>query len=192
MTPAQFQSLFEKKLAEIKRYARQDLPRHIGKIAVDHFHENFMLGGYVDDKLQPWKPSKRIGKDKSAASGYGTLLSARKELYNSIRFIAAEGKVTISSALRYSRIHNEGGTVTQNITVTPKMRRFAWAKYYEANPEGKGEAGGMWKGLALTKKTSISRTFVIPKRQYMGRSIELNRQIQTRIQKDIKRILTTN
>jgi len=190
MTPAQFQKLFEKKLSEIKRYAQKDLPRHIGKIAVDHFHDNFMEGGYMDDKLKPWKPSKRIGTDKSAAAGYGTLLSSRKELYNSIRFISAEGKVTISSSLKYSRIHNEGGQVNQTISITPKMRRFAWAKYYEANPEGVGEAGGMWKGLALTKKTSITRSFIMPKRQYMGRSIELNRQIQTRIQKDIKRILT--
>jgi phage gpG-like protein len=188
MTPAQFQKLFESKLNELKRYAREDLPRHVGKLAVDHFHENFMLGGFVDDKLEPWRPSKRIGQDKSAASGYGTLLSSRKELYNSIRSIASEGKVTISSSLRYSRIHNEGGTVTQ--TITPKMRRFAWAKYYQANPGGKGEGGGMWKAMALTKKTT--RTFIIPKRKYMGHSVEINRQIELRVAKDFKRILFSN
>jgi len=186
MTPAQCQKLFVKKLSEIKRYAREDLPRHIGKIAVDHYHENFMLSGYVDDKLQPWKPAKRIGKDKSAASGYGTLLSARKELYNSIRYQSALGKVTIISALRYSKAHNEGATITQQIT--PQMRRFAWAKYYQENPEGEpGGSGGMWKGLALTKKQT--RTFTIPQRKFMGKSIELNRQITARITKDIKRII---
>lgn len=182
MTPAQFQKLFETRLKEIQRYARQDLPRHIGKIAVDHFHENFMLGGYVDDKLQPWRASKRIGQDKSAASGYGTLLSSRKELYNSIRFLSFEGKVVIASSLKYSKIHNEGGTIT--LKITPQMRKFAWAKYYES-----GETSSQWKGMALTKKTT--RTIVIPQRKYMGRSIELNRQIQARIAKDLKRILTT-
>ena len=185
MTPAEFQKLFESRLNELKRYAKEDLPRHIGKLAVDHYHENFMAGGFVDDKLEPWRPSKRIGQGKSAASGYGTLLSSRKELYNSIRSIPSESKVIISSSLKYSKAHNEGASITQ--AITPQMRKFAWAKYYEANPEGKGEAGGMWKGMALTKKTS--RTFVIPRRKFMGRSIELNRQIELRVNKDFKRII---
>lgn len=183
MTPAQFQKRFEEKLNEIKRYARQDLPRHIGKLAVDHFHENFILGGYVNDKLEPWRPARRIGGDKTAASGYGTLLSARKLLYNSIRSTASEGRVVISSSLKYSRIHNEGGTITQPIT--PQMRKFAWAKYYESD-----KTNSSWKGLALTKRTSL--TIHIPRRQFMGRSAELNRQIQSRIKRDLKRILTSN
>lgn len=180
MTPAQFQKLFEARLSDIKRYAKQDLPRHIGKLAVDHFHENFMLGGYMDKKLQSWAPSKRIGQDKSAASGYGPLLSSRKELFNSIRSIASDGRVVISSSLKYSKIHNEGGAITQQIT--PKMRKFAWAKYYES-----GKTNETWKGMALTKKTS--RTIIIPQRKYMGHSATLNNQIQMRIIKDVKQLL---
>lgn len=183
MTPAEFQKRFAERLNEIKRYSQKDLPRIIGKLAVDHYHENFMLGGYVNDKLQPWKPAKRIGLDKTAASGYGTLLSARKELYNSIRSRPSDGRVTIISSLRYSRIHNEGGTIVQ--PVTPKMRKFAWAKYYESNKTAEG-----WKGMALTKKTSL--TIVIPQRRFMGKSIELNRQIQSRVIRDVKRILINN
>jgi len=57
MTPAEFQKRFAARLGEIQRYAAKDLPRIIGKLAVDHFHENFMLGGYVDDKLQAWRPA---------------------------------------------------------------------------------------------------------------------------------------
>lgn len=176
MTPAQFQKLFEQKLNEIKRYAREDLPRHIGKISVDHFHENFQRGGYVDDKLQPWKQPKRFGADKSAGSAYGPLLSSRKLLYNSIRFTASERRVVISSSLKYSKIHNEGG----QISVTSKMRKFAWAKYYESNKTAEG-----WMAMAL------KQTIIIPKRQYMGRSIALNRLIQARMKKDITKILKT-
>lgn len=183
MTPEAFQKLFERKLTEIKRYAREDLPRHIGKIAVDHFHENFQLGGYVDDTLKPWKPAQRIGRDKTAAAGYGTLLSARKELYNSIRYVASESKTVISSSLRYSRAHNEGATITQ--AITPQMRKFAWAKYYESG--GENEA---WKGMAITKKKT--RTFKLPKRQFMGQGAALNRLVEQRIHKDLKRILFTN
>lgn len=192
MTPDQFQKLFAAKLTEIKRYAQEDLPRHIGKIAVDHYQGNFLLGGFMDEELTPWKPSKRIGRSDGAAGGYGTLLSARKDLFNSVRFTAFEGRTVISSAKPYSKIHNEGGQVNQTITITPKMRRFAWVKYYEANPDGTGEDGGQWKGLALTKKTQITRSFTMPKRQYMGRSVVLNELIQSRIHKDLKRILFTN
>lgn len=183
MTPAEFQRLFEQRLGAIKQYARQELPRRIGKMAVDHYHENFMQGGYVDESLQPWQPAKRIGRTTDASGGYGTLLSRRKMLYNSIRALPAEIRVTVSSSLRYSRIHNEGGTITQPIT--PKMRKFAWAKYYESG--GTSEA---MKGLALTKKTS--RTITIPRRQFMGHSAKLNQAIHARIVQDVKRILQGN
>lgn len=192
MTPEQFQKLFAQKLNDIKRYALSDLPRHIGKIAVDHYHENFMKGGYVDEALSPWKPSKRIGTATGASGAYGTLLSSRKELYNSIRFTAQTGKTVVSSSLRYSRIHNEGGVINQQITITPKMRRFAWAKYYEENPTSEPGKAGQWKALALTKKTMISRSINMPKRQYMGKGSQLRQLILTRATKDIERILFTN
>lgn len=181
MTPAAFQKLFEKKLNDIKYYNRETFPRIIGKIAVDHFQENFRLGGFVDDTLQPWKPSKRIGQGKGANAGYGTLLSGRVQLYKSLRAVAVPNKATIISSEPYSKIHNEGG----QIPITPKMRKFAWAKYYEANPEKKGDAGGEWKGMALTKKTAI----VIPKRKFAAHSKELNRQIIRVWVRDIKKIL---
>lgn len=189
MTPAQFQQLFERKLKDIARYARQDLPRHIGKIAVDHYRDNFELGGYMDESLKPWKPARRMGQTDNAAGGYGTLLSSRKELYNSIRFTASDYRVVVSSGKVYSRIHNEGGVINQTIAITPKMRRFAWAKYYEENPTGEGDTGGKWKGLALTKKTSITRSITMPKRQFMGKSAQLRLLIQARAKNDLKKIL---
>jgi len=191
MTPAQFQTLFATKLREFQRYADTELPRHIGKIAVDHYRDNFHLSGFMDEQLEPWKQSKRIGQSKNAAGSYGTLLSSRNELMNSIRFEAFSRRTVVKSGKPYSRIHNEGGVINQNITITDKMRRFAWAKYYEANPNGQGDEGGQWKGLALTKKTAITRTINMPKRQFMGRSAVLNGLIQARIQKDLKRILLT-
>lgn len=181
MTPAQFQKLFEQKLAKIKQYAVEVLPRHIGKMAVDHYQQGFIQGGFTDDSLAPWIPSKRIGRGEGAASAYGTLLSSRKELYNSIRFIASPGKTLVISSLPYSRIHNEGGAITQQIT--PAMRRFAWAKYYES---GKQEEG--WKGMAITKKQT--RTLTLPQRKFMGKSEVLHQAILQRAQKDIRKILT--
>lgn len=183
MTPAQFQRLFEQRLAKIKQYGMEVLPRRIGKIAVEHYQQNFLKGGYVDETLQPWVPSKRIGQGGGAASAYGTLLSSRKELYNSIRFIAGVGKTKVISSLVYSRIHNEGGQITQQIT--PAMRRYAWAKYYAG-----GKQDESWKGMAITKKQS--RVINIPQRKFMGAGAELKRLIIARAQKDIKKIILNN
>lgn len=194
MNPAQFQKLFEQKINQVKDYARNTLPRHIGKIAVDHFHENFQKGGFIDENLEPWKPTKRTGSTQ-----YGTLLSSRKELYNSITDTPAENSVKISSDKPYSKIHNEGG----EIAVTAKMKKFAWAQYYSrvnqvtysvksksANytPAAKDltTEARMWRAIALKKVGSF---ITIPKRKYMGRSAQLNRKIQERIMKDVKQIL---
>jgi len=201
MNVAQFKALMDSKSAQINKYIDHDLPIHVGKIAVDHYQDNFRKGGFVDETLQKWQPSKRL-LTKTQGAQYGTLMSSRQELFNSISYIPGEGRVTIRSDKPYSKIHNEGGTINQNITITPKMRRFAWAMYYknggETVPSGEegtvGKAKGMggadvWKGLALTKKTMLTRTIVIPRRQFIGQSIELNKKFQARFKTDLEKIL---
>jgi phage gpG-like protein len=48
------------------------------------------------------------------------------------------------------------------------MRKFAWAMKYKTGDD-------RWKGLALTKRASLR--IGIPKRQFMGHSKQLDRQI---------------
>lgn len=188
MKPEQFQTYFANKLQAIKNYVYNEAPIHVGKIAVDHFHDNFHKGGYVDETFTPWVLSKRIGVAKGASGEYGPLLSHRKELYNSIRSEAGVGSVRIISSLPYSKIHNEGGTIQQNVPITKQMRKFAWAKYYETEAKESTEAN-IWKGLALTKKTLIQRTITIPQRQFMGYGKTLKGLIYNRVYKDFEKIL---
>ena len=56
--------------------------------------------------------------------------------------VSAKVIVGIANHNHYAKIHNEGG----KILITPKMRRFFWAKFKETGKE-------YWKGLALTKNT---------------------------------------
>jgi phage gpG-like protein len=110
--------------------------------------------------------------------------------------------VTIENRTPYAAIHNEGGTIS--VPVTAKMKRFAWAKYYEASgrkrtKDGKthkrrkplspqeSEAAEAWKRLALTKKTSLRIT--IPRRQFMGNSLELRQKLQEMIEKELMNIM---
>jgi len=180
MTPEQFFQKLVNEQNQIKSLVKTKLPRMIGKIAVDHFKENFRKGGFVNGGLQKWKPVKRFDADSQYAAGkYGTLLSGRKELYNSITFDAGSGTVTIKSDKEYAQIHNEGGVT--HPTVTDKMKNFAWAMHKKT-----GKKESKWKGIALTKKSNL--TVNIPQRQFIGDSRELNIKIKDIIEIELTKI----
>lgn len=87
--------------------------------------------------------------------GRAILTGKTARLQSQINVVRDDGKssVSIGSNLPYSRIQQEGGS----ITITPKMRKYFWAKFKEtSNPK--------WKALALTKKDSIT----IPARKYLN------------------------
>jgi len=127
------------------------------------------------------------------------LLLQRGNMYNAIRYRAAAGTVYIGvdgAAVPYAQIHNEGG----KIAVTPKMRKYFWAKYYEnANRAAKkadstrdsdirkyakdNATAEFWKRLALTKKTA----FDIPKRTFLQPDTA---KLRTQVSRDIDEALT--
>lgn len=195
---------------EIEQLISRKLPVVAGKYAKQHFQDNFRQGGFVNGGLHPWPPAKRLSSGESGAdSQYKTLMSSRNHLFSSINYTPGIAKVTIFNDVVYAAIHNEGGTVHPKIT--PKMRRFAWAKYYELNGKQKGaqkprkgqkngtsqSAGNhpdsgeaeKWKRLALTKKETL--TINIPQRQFMGQSAELDAKISAYVEKEVLRIINS-
>lgn len=181
----------EKKKSEINDLVRRKMPIFAGRIAKDHFQENFRKGGFVNNGLHKWKKSNReIYGGKSAASNYGTLFSGRNHLYNSIKYVPGDARVTVSNDVPYAGIHNWGGTATP--TVTPKMRKFAWAKYYAAGGGKKAEqpAGPdaqFWRNMALTKKTKLN--IRMPQRQFIGESKELNDKLRAKLDEELEKIM---
>lgn len=193
---------------EVENLISRKLPVAAGKYAKQHFQDNFRQGGFVDGGLHPWSPAKRLSSGgKGADSRYGTLMSSRNHLFSSINYTPGVAKVTIFNDVVYAPIHNEGGTVHPKIT--PKMRRFAWAKYYELKGgsngglkprkgQRKGSSGASsgqdvpeeaekWKRLALTKKETL--TVNIPQRRFMGPSAELDARISEYVENEILRII---
>ena len=177
---------------EIETLIARKLPVAAGKYAKQHFQDNFRQGGFVNGGLHPW-----------------TLMSSRNHLFSSINYTPGIAKVTIFNDVVYAAVHNEGGIVHPKIT--PKMRRFAWAKYYELKGEAKGakkprkgQKNGImkpvgnqpdsreaekWKRLALTKKETL--TINIPRRQFMGQSAELDARISSYVEKEVLRIINS-
>lgn len=193
---------------EIETLIARKLPVAAGKYAKQHFQDNFRQGGFVNGGLHPWPQAKRLSSGETGAdSQYKTLMSSRNHLFSSINYTPGIAKVTIFNDVVYAAVHNEGGTVHPKIT--PKMRRFAWAKYYELKGKTNGaqkprkgrkngvspSAGGQpndgeaerWKRLALTKKETL--TINIPQRQFMGQSAELDAKISEYVEKEILRII---
>ena len=187
------------KQKELDELVRRKLPVIVGRMAKSHYQENFRRSGFVNDGLHAWPPVKRRNSGDDAASRNKPLLSGRNLLYGSRKYVPSDYRVKVSNDVIYAPVHNWGATLKP--TVTPKMRKYAWYRYYKASPKKKGEKGkrkgslqvsenseaAKWKGLALTKKTKLS--VKIPQRQFLGQSKELDDAIRKEIDKRTNNIL---
>lgn len=188
-----FSELIKSRSRELDRLIRRQLPIKIGRMAKDHYQDNFRKGGFVNRGLQKWPTTRRQQSGStSAAASYGPLLSWHNHLFGSIKYVPGDYRVTVSNDLPYADIHNQGGTVSP--TVTPKMRRFAWYMYYKVSGRNsKGQKGKkksqtqaqaeFWRNLALTRKQKLA--VKIPKRQFIGESAELTQHINEKIKQEI-------
>lgn len=190
-----FSASLKAKQRELDTLMRRELPVKVGRMAKDHFQDNFRKGGFVNGGLKRWPQTKRQSSgSKSAAAGYGPLLSQRNHLFSSVKYTPGDYRVRVANDVEYAPLHNWGGET--HPTVTPRMRKFAWAMYYKAvGKRKKGKTGqgelppeaGMWKGLALTRKKKLK--VKIPQRQFIGESTELNKQIRQTVETEIRNIL---
>ena len=186
----QFSKEIEKHAKEIDTLARRKFPVKVAARAEKHYRGNFDRGGFLNNGNHPWKITQRQMSGRTdAGAQYGPLLSERKHLQSSVIGISSPYKAKVYNDVPYAAIHNFGGTFTIHPAVTPKMRRFGWAKYREAGGKDNPEASGKWKALALTKKKQLSIKITIPQRQFIGRSAELETGIWDDLDKELETIL---
>lgn len=178
-----------KALQEVQRivdsYIRDAFPRKSGKVAVDHFHENFDNEGYMDGGLHKWKDPKRKRQKGKAATQYKTLHSGRNNLRNSIRYDVEAGKSIIRTDVEYAAIHNYGGDITHPIS--RKQRVKAMETHIRRTGTQHRSKNSMWKGLALTGRTSY--VIRMPQRQFIGPSGELTEKLREMVEKDLDKLL---
>jgi phage gpG-like protein len=144
-------------------------------------------------------------KDRS-----GQLLDVTGKLRGSIRGEVTPEGVRWWSSVPYAEIMNSGG----EIVITEKMKRFFWAKYYEASGKVKyyarankktgaqkgditrgtqkeAEAAVFYKALALKK---VGDKIVIPERRFIGDSPEVAtifRNVSDKTMKEVEQYLST-
>lgn len=210
MDMKEFQKLMKAGEKAVDELMRRRMPVIVGRMAKDHFQDNFRKEGFVNGGLHPWQKAKRLSSGRTDAAGqYGTLLSGRNHLFSSVKYVPQDYRVRVADDLIYAPVHNWGGEVSP--TVTPRMRRFAWWKYYQASGKAKKAATGKrkgkkrgsagndeaqenpealkWKRLALTKKKKLR--IRIPQRQFLGESEELTERILERTDREIRKILNS-
>lgn len=126
-----FSASLKAKQKELDTLMRRELPVKVGRMAKDHYQDNFRKGGFVNGGLQRWPQTKRQNSgSKSAAAGYGPLLSRRNHLFSSVKYTPGDYRVRVANDVEYAPLHNWRGET--HPTVTPRMRKFAWAMYYKA------------------------------------------------------------
>ena len=176
----------------VEKAMRDEIPRKTAVIAKNHFMHNFDESGFMNGGLHAWKKTRR----QEAGDERKPLTSQRNHLMNSIDTIGSPGQVTVVNPVPYARIHNEGGTIHSQPTITPKMRKMAWAKAYSVARVSKGgklpkdlpEEARKWRALALTKKEKLNIKIKMPRRQFIGESKELHEKINQVIINKLKEI----
>ena len=174
---------------KVRREINDRLPRRVGGIAVNHFNQNFRDAGWRDNGLHPWKETRRQREGTGADASRTPLISSAPHLSRSIQAQPSPGQVRITNPVQYAAIHNYGGTVNTHPSVTKKMRKFAWAKFYKLAGVKKGgkipkdlpDEALKWRALALTQKSKLNITADIPQRQFIGDSAELRDKVDKAI-----------
>lgn len=152
----------------------------------DEFDQNFTRQAFFS---QAWERRSSPVRDNGAA-----LLIDSGSLRRSITSKLTDNSVVFESSLPYSAIHNEGG----EIVVTARMKRFFWAKYYEATGAFTRRKNGersrskknlklstlaeFWMHMALMK---VGQSIRIPRRQFLGVSPEVEKLVNEIIEDNL-------
>jgi phage gpG-like protein len=180
---------------KMEGFMKTTMPRLAGRLAINHFEANFIKGGWQDGALTKWKTTVRqTAGGGNAASNYGPLTSANNRLKGSFTARESDYRVTVENTAPYAKYHNEGAETP----VTPRMKKFAWHKYFEAAGIRKGEKqqqqgepgglAGMWKAIALKK---VGSTIHLPQRRFMGKAAELKENVIKTGLVELKKLLAS-
>lgn len=174
--------------SEIIRRILRDIEVELG----DEFDRNFERQGFFSEAWERRKSPFRPG---------GATLVDTGGLRKSIMTSKDANSITFRSDHPAAAIHNEGG----EITVTPKMKRFFWAKYYEAegafgrrkrtNGSPRQDRKNIrlsteaefWRCMALMKVGSKIR---IPQRRFLGNAPEVETAVREIIEENLDKFFS--
>ena len=161
-----------------------------GVLAVNHFTKSFSDGGFTDEGLKRWEARKGEisgGIAKTRGKSRGILVKTGRLRRSMISRKFGSLSIKISTDAPYAKVHNDGGIVYRRAhkrtsTITRDVRGSS------------GFVNGVWKKgkkakvqLAGSRHNVSASSFKMPKRQFIGYSGKLNRQIIAFLDKNIKK-----
>ena len=103
----EYSRLINAKRKELDGLMKRKMPVIAGRMAKDHFQDNFRREGFVNGGLHPWPKAKRLSSGRTDAAGnYGTLLSGRTHLFSSVKYMPTDYRVRVANDLIYAPVHN--------------------------------------------------------------------------------------
>lgn len=181
---------FRPKAAAIAALLRS-LPNQIGTMAVQHFQARFQTSEWEG---HPWPDRKR---DPAWPDGDRTKMPGRRllvnkgHLRNSIKIVSANRqRIIIGSSMPYAEAHNEGfsGEVVQ--TVKAHTRRRFQTDERSAPRARQAKFVKVQTGEHSVKEHTRRIQQNIPRRQFMGHSDRLMREIDKHINTRLDQILS--
>ena len=134
----------------------------MGTDAKNHFVKSFRNQGFEDDSIQRWQPRKNeisggIARVRRKSLGSRAILVKTGDLRRSVRVISKSYRsIVVGSDLPYAQIHNDG-----------KRTGYAYVKPHKRS-DGSNVSG-------------FSRKLRMPKRQFIGHSNKLIRQLRAKL-----------
>ena len=156
----------------------------------DEFDRNISRQGFFGEQ---W-----ARRNSPLAKAGSAILTGTGALRRSITSRISGNSLTFSSDLPYAALHNEGG----EIRVTPRMRRFFWAKYYAARgsfgyrKDGRKrqnkrnayltEEAEFWRAMALKP---VGSSIQMPRRQFLGTHPKLEQLVREIIEENVEQAI---
>ena len=163
MKPDDISAKIRAKVDEIRRYRTDDLPHVVGTEAVNHFKASFANEGFTDKNTVKWQNVKR--RDP-ASPWYGFSMENKKRFSNTRaldKILTGDSK-ELQNSISYIR-------QADRVTVYSDKEYAAVHQY------------------GLTSKIFGKKSFVMPRRPFIGRSEVLERSIYAKIERDLNSII---
>ncbi|MDR0830640.1 MAG: phage virion morphogenesis protein [Prevotellaceae bacterium] len=173
--------------------AMNALPQRIATLAVNFSKERFVKKDWHDTHSEPWAKTRKKKGSTLVASG---------RLKKSIRKIKiTPTSVTIGTDVPYAEIHNEGGNISGTETVKSHTRKAHKVKGYKRKaftfttknrtinvPSKRIKAHTVGESQVKSFTRRYNRHFKA--RRFIGKSAELERQVEELIKQELNKAIT--
>lgn len=175
------------RIREANRWVERDLPRLVGKTAVDHFRRNFTLGGFQNRSLQKWREVERRRPD---SPWYGFEFKGERRTAYAFSRSKSTGKTR--KAKRQKKLNFSRAATVRKI-LNGRTHELQDSLRYSVRPQGvdiiSDKPYAAIQNNGGTIKVFGRHAVRLTPRPFVGHSQELNEQVDNIIKQGMRKIL---